>query len=130
MKANGKFPLEPEERREYYAPEDSIPRWNGDECGRLKAGFLKLDIDDRDHKTEQLIDPIHDQPRSDAVKAWLDSKKIHYNLMITEHGKHFYSRFRQTSHITRTLQIGIVLWRLKQNGNLAAVPQKNISPIR
>lgn len=91
-KATNKHPSEDENRRLYYLPGQKIPGYSGDLCARLKAGFLKLDIDDFDHKTGEIDDPIKGQPRSEAVKVWLDSKNIRYNLMVTEHGKHFYFR--------------------------------------
>ena len=91
-KARNKHPEEDESKRLYYNPGQKIPGYSGDMCARLKAGFLKLDIDDFDHKTGEIDDPIQGKPRSEAVRAWLDSKNIRYNLMITEHGKHFYFR--------------------------------------
>lgn len=91
-KARNKHPEEDESKRLYYNPGQKIPGYSGDMCARLKAGFLKLDIDDFDHKTGKIDDPIQGKPRSEAVKAWLDSRNIRYNLMITEHGKHFYFR--------------------------------------
>ena len=94
-RANNKHPSEDESCREYVAPDEKIRGYSGDLCARLKPGFLKLDIDDFDHKTRELDGPIKGKPRSDAVLAWLDSKGIRYNLMITEHGKHFYFRVPQ-----------------------------------
>lgn len=90
--ATNKHLTEDESKRLYYLPGQKIPGYSGDLCARLKAGFLKLDIDDFDHKTGEIDDPVQDKPGSEAVKAWLDSKNIRYNLMITEHGKHFYFR--------------------------------------
>lgn len=91
-KAYNKHPSEDEGRRVYFKPGEKIKGYNGDLCARLKPGFLKLDIDDFDHNTSELDEPIKGEPRSEAVLAWLDSKGIRYNLMITEHGKHFYFR--------------------------------------
>lgn len=95
-KAYNKHPSEDESKRLYYNPGQKIPGYSGDLCARLKPGFLKLDIDDFDHKTGEPDEPIRDNPRSEAVQAWLDSKEICYNLMITEHGKHFYFRVPQS----------------------------------
>ena len=94
-KAHNKHPSEDEGSRVYYAPGERIAGYNGDLCARLKPGFLKLDIDDFDHRTNEPDEPIKGKPRSEAVLAWLDSKGIRYNLMITEHGKHFYFRVPQ-----------------------------------
>lgn len=89
-KAHNKHPSEDEGSRMYFAPDERIKDYNGDLCARLKPGFLKLDIDDFSHKTGELDEPINGNPRSEAIRSWLDSKSIRYNLMITEHGKHFY----------------------------------------
>lgn len=86
-RANNKHPSEGEGYREYVGPDEKIRGYNGDLCARLKPGFLKLDIDDFDHDTSELDEPIKGKPKSEAVLAWLDSKGIRYNLMITEHGK-------------------------------------------
>ncbi|WP_094762474.1 DNA primase family protein [Intestinimonas massiliensis (ex Afouda et al. 2020)] len=94
-RANNKHPSEDEKNRVYFSPDEKISGYNGDLCARLKAGFLKLDIDDFDHRTGELDEPIKGNPRSEAVLAWLNSKGIRYNLMITEHGKHFYFRVPQ-----------------------------------
>lgn len=79
-KARNKHPEEDESNRLYYNPGQKIPGYSGDMCARLKAGFLKLDIDDFDHKTGEIDDPIQGKPRSEAVKAWLDSKGIRYTM--------------------------------------------------
>ncbi len=89
-KARGKHQLEPEERRVYYPPNEAIPNWNGDECARLKAGFVKVDIDDYDKKTGEPINFIKGERRSDVIKRILDEQKVKYNLLLTERGKHFY----------------------------------------
>lgn len=34
-----------------------VKSYNGDLCARLKPGFLKLDIDDFDHRTNELDEP-------------------------------------------------------------------------
>lgn len=94
-RANNKHPSEDEGRRVYFKPGEKIKGYNGDLCACLKPEFLKLDIDDFDHRTNELDEPIKGKPRSEAVLAWLNSKGIRYNLMITEHGKHFYFRVPQ-----------------------------------
>lgn len=87
-KSRGKRPLEKEEDRTYY---DVIPdSYNGDFQGRLKQGYLKLDIDDFDHRTGAIVDSIKGIARSEAIKAILDNKGYKYNLIITENGKQFY----------------------------------------
>lgn len=49
-RANNKHPSEDEARRVYFKPGEKISGYNGDLCARLKPGFLKLDIDDFDHR--------------------------------------------------------------------------------
>ena len=56
-KANNKHPSEDEARRVYFKPGEKISGYNGDLCARLKPGFLKLDIDDFDHRTNELDEP-------------------------------------------------------------------------
>lgn len=89
-KGNGKYCLEAEDKRKYYPADKSIPRWNGDECARLKAGFLKFDYDDFDKKTGEPIHQIRGERGSDVIKRMLDAQGIKYNLLLTERGKHFY----------------------------------------
>lgn len=89
-KANGKFPLGKEEEWTYYPPDKPIPKWKGDECARLKEGFVKFDYDDFDKKTGEPVHQIRGERGSDIIKRMLDAQGIKYNLILTERGKHFY----------------------------------------
>ncbi len=89
-KAEGKHPKGTEDTWTYYPADKSIPRWNGDECARLKAGFLKFDYDDFDKKTGKPIHQIRGERGSDVLKSMLDTQGVSYNLLLTERGKHFY----------------------------------------
>lgn len=89
-KGTGKFCLEPEERRQYFPAGEPIPNWNGDECAKLKAGFVKFDYDDFDKNSGTPIHQIRGERGSDVIKQMLDKQKVRYNLLATERGKHFY----------------------------------------
>lgn len=91
-KAQGKYPKGLEKDWVYYLPDEAIPNWSGDECARLKAGFVKVDIDDYDKKTGAPIGFIKSERRSDVIKRMLDNQGVKYNLLLTERGKHFYFR--------------------------------------
>jgi hypothetical protein len=93
--AVGKHPNQKEADRTYY--QSTIPGWSGDECARLKLGFVKVDFDDIDKKTGELVEPVRAIPRSEAVKQMLDSLGMKYNLMVTEHGKHFYFKIPESA---------------------------------
>jgi len=93
--ATGKHPNQKESERKYY--QGSIPGWNGDLCARLKSGFVKVDFDDIDKKTGDLLEPVKGSPRSEIVRQMLDDHGIRYNLMLTEHGKHFYFKLPENS---------------------------------
>lgn len=53
---------------------------------------MKLDIDDFSHKTGELEEPLHNNPRSDAIVEILNTLGIRYNGIKTEHGKHLFFR--------------------------------------
>ena len=89
-KGDGKHPKGLEENRVYYSPGEKIPKWNGDECARLKPGFVKFDYDDFDKKTGEPIHQIKGERGSDIIKRLLDAEGVKYNLLLTERGKHFY----------------------------------------
>ena len=95
-KAEGKHPKGKEETWEYFTPNDAIPNWNGDECARLKYGFVKVDIDDYD-KRGVPIHIIKGEKCSDVVKRILDNHGMKYNLLQTERGVHFYFRLPEGS---------------------------------
>lgn len=86
---NGKHPAASKGNREY----SDRPYKNWRSYGAAySANFFKLDIDDYNHKTGELEEPIHDKPRSEAIIAILDSLGIRYNGIATEHGKHLFFR--------------------------------------
>lgn len=84
---NGKHPATPKDKRVYC----DHPRKSWKSYGASYApGISKLDVDDYDRKTGELIEPIRGKPRSDAVIALLDFLKIPYNAIQTEHGRQFF----------------------------------------
>ena len=92
---NGKHPKgykdpEPGQMERKYFPEVN-PKWKSYGCS-YGSEFLKVDIDDFNHDTEQIEEPIKDNPRSDAIVALLDALNIRYNGIDTDHGKHLFFR--------------------------------------
>ena len=84
---NGKHPATPKDKRVYC----DHPRKSWKSYGASYApGISKLDVDDYDHKTGELIEPIRGKPRSDALIALLDFSKTPYNAIQTEHGKQIF----------------------------------------
>ena len=86
---NGKHPKAGKENRRYSDSPSS--RWTSYGCS-YDTAFLKLDIDDTNHTTGALEEPIKGSPRSEAVISLLDSLGIKYNGIRTEHGKHLFFR--------------------------------------
>lgn len=76
-------------QRRYYAEPD--PAWNS-YGAKYPEGFLKLDIDDYDHKTDVLTDPIHGKPRSEAVVKMLEAAAVSFFGIRTQHGVHLFFR--------------------------------------
>ncbi|MEA4815965.1 MAG: hypothetical protein VB120_03790 [Lachnospiraceae bacterium] len=85
----GKHPKDKKENRVYQeAPNLS---WLSYGCS-YSDDFLKIDIDDYNHKTNELEEPIKGKPRSEAIIALLDSLNVKYNGIKTDHGKHLFFR--------------------------------------
>lgn len=85
---SGKYPTGKKEDRHYT---DKPPR-KGDYGAAYDPKYLKVDIDDFDHKTGKLENPIHGKARSEAIVAILNNLGIKYNGIATEHGKHLFFR--------------------------------------
>lgn len=80
----------PEHPQRRYFPQPE-PAW--DSYGaKYPEGFLKLDIDDYDHKTDVLTDPIHGKPRSEAVLNMLQAAAVSFFGVRTQHGVHLFFR--------------------------------------
>lgn len=90
---NGKHPKASKENRVY--SEAPSPDWNSYGCS-YDPDFLKVDIDDYNHKTEELEEPIRGKARSEAIISLLDNLNIRYNGIRTEHGKHLFFRKPET----------------------------------
>ena len=84
----GKHPVGRKEDRRYT---DNPPE-TGDYGAAYSPKYLKVDIDDFNHKTGQLENPIHGKARSEAIIAILDALGIKYNGIVTENGKHLFFR--------------------------------------
>lgn len=84
----GKHPARKKEDRQYL---DEPPQ-KGDYGASYSARFLKVDIDDFNHKTGKMEEPIYGEPRSETVVWILNELGIKYNGIITEHGKHLFFR--------------------------------------
>ncbi len=86
---NGKHPAAVKEQRVY----SDNPQKNWNSYGAAYGSeYLKLDIDDFNHKTNEIEEPIHGKPRSETIVEILDSLGIRYNGIKTEHGKHLFFR--------------------------------------
>lgn len=86
---NGKHPKGLKDDRRY--SDEINSDWTSYGCSYLD-NFLKLDIDDCDHKTGQLEEPIHSKPKSEAIIKLLDDLGIKYNGIRTENGVHLFFR--------------------------------------
>ena len=86
---NGKHPAAPKDKRVYYDhPQKSWKSYGAS----YDPAFCKVDFDDTDHKTGELIEAIRGNPRSDTILAILDYSKTSANVIQTEHGKHGFFR--------------------------------------
>lgn len=85
---SGKHPASKKEDRHYT---DTPPKF-GDYGAAYSPEYLKVDIDDFNHKTGELEGPIHGKARSEAIVAVLDDLGIKYNGIVTENGKHLFFR--------------------------------------
>jgi len=95
---NGKHPKATRESRVYSDSPD--PSWV-DYGVRYPEGYLKVDIDDRDHKTGALEDPIKGKPRSAAVVELLQALNIHFTGIQTDHGVHLIFKAPDPEHLAR-----------------------------
>lgn len=82
---NGKHPKATKGNRVYSDSAD--PSWV-DYGVRYPEGYLKIDIDDRDHKTGALEEPIKGKPRSSAVIELLQNLGVRFIGIQTDHGVH------------------------------------------
>lgn len=86
---NGKHSASKKDDRVYLGE----PKKNWNSYGAsYDSEFLKVDIDDFNHKTSEIEEPLHGNPRSDTIVEILDSLGIKYNGIKTEHGKHLFFR--------------------------------------
>lgn len=86
---NGKHPRQAKENRVYSDRPDAS--WT-DYGAAYPEGFLKVDIDDRDHKTGELVETIKGRPRSEAVLNLLNEQGVSFFGVRTEHGVHLFFR--------------------------------------
>ena len=86
---NGKHPAAPKDKRVYHDHPQKCWKSYG---ASYDPAFCKVDFDDTDHKTGELIEAIRGNPRSDTILAVLDCSKASANIIQTEHGKHIFFR--------------------------------------
>ena len=86
---NGKHPAAPKDKRVYHDHPQKCWKSYG---ASYDPAFCKVDFDDTDHKTGELIEAIRGNPRSDTILAVLDCSKASANIIQTEHGKHVFFR--------------------------------------
>ena len=83
-KTQGKIPIGKEVDRKLYQEPP-----NGDYCAVYEEGTtVSIDIDDYNHKSGELENPIRGQARSKAVIEYLDEHQYKYNGIKTENGTH------------------------------------------
>lgn len=87
-KTTGKHPQGKEENRQLL----KNPPEQGNYCAVYGDGIIQIDIDDYDHKTGELTEPVKGLPRSEAVTAFLDSFNYKYDGILTDNGKHLVFR--------------------------------------
>lgn len=86
---NGKHPAAPKDKRVYHDHPQKCWKSYG---ASYDPAFCKVDFDDTDHKTGELIEAIRGNPRSETILAVLDCSKASANIIQTEHGKHIFFR--------------------------------------
>lgn len=87
-KENGKYAAENETNRKILS---SVPK--ADNYGAvLDDDIIRIDIDDYDHSSGKIVEPIRQKPRSDAVLSYLNSKNYNYVGIRTPHGIHILMR--------------------------------------
>lgn len=92
----GKIPIGTEETRILY----STPP-EGDYCAVFETGSVVIvDVDDYNHQTGEVDQPVRGKPRSEAVIEFLDSCGYRYNGIRTENGVHL--EFRSPSEFEIT----------------------------
>ena len=86
-----KHPADYKENRVYTDKPD--PSWKSYGV-KYPFGYFKLDIDDYDHKTGRIDEPIHEEPRSEFVLKKLHDQGIYPPYFITPNGKQIIFRCR------------------------------------
>lgn len=82
-RTQGKIPIGKENQRTLY---QTPPE--GDYCAVYDDSIVSIDIDDFDHKTGEVVNPVRGKPRSEAVIAFLEEHGVKYNGIRTEYGVH------------------------------------------
>lgn len=96
-KSHGKIPDGKEENRVLL----SEPPSEGDYVAVYQDGLIiRYDIDDYNHKTGELEDPVKGKPRSEAVLKYLDDNEYKYVAIRTEHGVHIVMLLPEGHEIT------------------------------
>lgn len=84
-KSQGKHAVEKEEDR-ILLP---VPPEKGDYGAVYQDDLIvRIDIDDYDHKTGELVETVKGKPRSEAVLKYLNDNNYNYTAIQTEHGIH------------------------------------------
>ncbi len=89
VEGDGKHPKGKKEFRKYSpTPKES---WLT-VMARYDLPYIKVDIDDFNRSTGELVDAIHDRPRSEYVLSKLDAYGLKYNAMKTTNGVHIFMK--------------------------------------
>ena len=92
----GKIPIGTEENRTLH----SFPP-DGDHCAVFETGsIIIVDVDDYNHQTGEIEEPVRGKPRSEAVIEFLNNYGYRYNGIRTEKGVHLEFRFPTGFEIT------------------------------
>lgn len=82
-KTQGKIPIGKEQNRKLHQEPPE-----GDHCIVYDDSIVSIDIDDYNHKTGEIVNPVKGKPRSEAIIEYLKEHEIIYNGIRTENGVH------------------------------------------
>lgn len=126
VEADGKHPKDKKEDRRYYS--EIRPGWDSC-CARYGLPYIKVDIDDYDHSTGAIKDPVNGKRKSDVICLILDGEGIKYNAVQTANGKHLYFKVPEgllsSNRINWFTPIGIQIeWKLPTSDDHIAVKRQ------
>lgn len=126
VEADGKHPKGTKDNRKYCS--EIKPSWDAC-CARYEPPYLKVDIDDYDHSSGAIKDPVNGKCKSDVVCLMLEAEGIKYNAVQTANGKHLYFKvpdgLLSSNKINWFTPIGIQMeWKLPTSDDHIAVKRQ------